>query len=119
MWQYTSKGQVAGISKTVDLNVAYFGYDTEAKAKSDTPVETVTADPTALIDFRQVDEDVTAKESTNLRNLPSTEGSSIVAELKNGDIARRIGIGSNGWSKLIYNDKTLYAKVISYYWSKS
>ncbi|NMB43887.1 MAG: hypothetical protein GX995_07135 [Clostridiales bacterium] len=110
MWQYTSKGQVAGISKTVDLNVAYFGYDTEAKAKSDTPVETVTADPTALIDFRQVDEDVTAKESTNLRNLPSTEGSSIVAELKNGDIARRIGIGSNGWSKLIYNDKTLYAK---------
>ncbi|MDQ9753104.1 GH25 family lysozyme, partial [Acinetobacter baumannii] len=32
MWQYTSKGQVAGIRGNVDVNVAYFGYSQEAEA---------------------------------------------------------------------------------------
>ena len=37
MWQYTSQGQVAGISKKVDVNVAYFGCSREAEAKDPTP----------------------------------------------------------------------------------
>jgi GH25 family lysozyme M1 (1,4-beta-N-acetylmuramidase) len=110
MWQYTSKGVVKGIDKTVDINIAYFGYDKAAKAKDDTPQEQVSADPAALINFTEVNEIVTAKEVTNLRTVPSNSDSdSIEAVLKNGDTAKRIGIGDNGWSKVNYNGKTLYA----------
>lgn len=110
MWQYTSKGEVKGIDKAVDINIAYFGYDKTAKAKDDTPQKLVSADPAALINFTEVNETVTAKEVTNLRTVPSTsDPDTIAAVLKNGDTAKRIGIGDNGWSKVKYNGKTLYA----------
>lgn len=110
MWQYTSKGSVPGIEKPVDLNIAYFGYEKTAKPKDDTPQKEVTADPAALINFKQVEEEVTAKIETNLRSVPSTRDSNtIVAVLKNGDIALRTGIGDNGWSRVEYNGKILYA----------
>ena len=35
MWQYTNQGTVAGISKPVDVDIAYFGYAGTADAKSD------------------------------------------------------------------------------------
>lgn len=110
MWQYTSKGSVPGIEKPVDLNIAYFGYEKTAKPKVDTPQKEVTADPTALINFKEVEEKVTAKIETNLRSVPSTEDpDTIVAVLKNGDTATRTGIGDNGWSRVEYKGKTLYA----------
>ena len=59
--------------------------------------------------FTEVDETVTAKDATNLRNLPTTEGSTIVHQLKNGETAQRTGIGSNGWDRVIYNGQRLYA----------
>ncbi|HPU63999.1 MAG TPA: glycoside hydrolase family 25 protein, partial [Mobilitalea sp.] len=67
MWQYTSNGSVPGIKGPVDLNVAYFGYKSEAKAKDEKSLEEVTPDPAALIKFTEVNEIVTAKEVTNLR----------------------------------------------------
>ena len=70
MWQYTSRGQVAGIDGNVDLNVAYFGYSQEAEAKDPTPAEIVEANPEVGLNFAEVEETVTAKEETNLRNLP-------------------------------------------------
>lgn len=110
MWQYTSNGSVPGIKGPVDLNIAYFGYEKEAEAKDDTPVEEATADPAALINFKEVDEIVTAKDVTNLRNIPSLENDSkVVAVLHYGDKAERTGIGDNGWSRLKYDGKTLYA----------
>lgn len=110
MWQFTSKGEVKGIDKAVDINIAYFGYDKTAEAKDNTPQEQVFADPAALISFTEVNETVTAKEVTNLRTVPSTSDPDTIAEvLKNGDMAKRIGIGDNGWSKVTYNGKTLYA----------
>lgn len=110
MWQYTSKGEVKGINKAVDINIAYFGYDKIAKAKKDESQEQVSADPFALITFTAVNETVTAKEITNLRTVPnSSDPDTIEAVLKNGDTAKRIGIGDNGWSKLEYDGKTLYA----------
>lgn len=114
MWQYTSKGVVPGIEKSVDLNIAYFGYKKTAKPKDNTPQETVSADPTALINFKEVNETVTAKIQTNLRKVPSTADSkTIVTILQNGDTALRTGIGDNGWSRLEYEGQTLYA-VTSY-----
>ncbi|NLP33787.1 MAG: glycoside hydrolase family 25 [Clostridiales bacterium] len=110
MWQYTSKGKVPGVDKPVDLNIAYFGYEKTAKPKVDTPQEEVSADPTALINFKEVNETVTAKIETNLRKVPSTENpDSVVAILKNGDTATRIGIGDNGWSRLEYKGEILFA----------
>lgn len=110
MWQYTNKGEVKGIKGEVDINIAYFAYDSIAKPKKNIAKEQVEADPYALIKFTEVDEIVTAKEITNLRSVPSSaDADTIVAVLKNGETARRIGIGDNGWSKLEYNGKTVYA----------
>lgn len=110
MWQYTSQGTVPGISKPVDINIAYFSYSKEADPKNPELPEPVPADPELGITFTEVNETVTAKIETNLRTAPSTgDGSSIVVKLKNGETAGRTGIGNNGWSRLNYNGQTLYA----------
>lgn len=109
MWQYTSQGQVAGIRGAVDVNVAYFGYSKEAEARDPSPAQVVEANPEVGINFTEVAETVTAKDQTNLRNIPSTEGSTVVYTLKNGETAQRTGVGSNGWDRVIYNGQKLYA----------
>ena len=110
MWQYTSQGQVAGISKKVDVNVAYFGYSKEAEAKDSTQAEVVEANPEVGITFTEVQETVTAKIETNLRTAPTTaDGSQVVAKLVNGQTATRTGVGNNGWSRLEYNGQKVYA----------
>ncbi|MEG0277514.1 MAG: SH3 domain-containing protein, partial [Coprobacillus sp.] len=59
--------------------------------------------------YTAVNENVTAKSETNLRDKPSMDGSQVVYTLKNGEYVKRIGINNNGWSKLEYNGKTVYA----------
>ena len=61
--------------------------------------------------FETANDRVTAKEKVNLRSMPSVDNpdSQVVAELKNGDIARRTGISSNGWSRIEYNNTPCYA----------
>lgn len=63
------------------------------------------------IKFKPCDQKVTAKEEVNLRKIPNTErkDATIITRLKNGDVATRVGISDNGWSKLIYNGVTCYA----------
>lgn len=110
MWQYTSQGTVAGISKKTDINLAYFGFTKEAPAKDETPAEKVEANPEVGIIFTEVNETVTAKQETNLRTEPSTlNEESIAGKLVHGDTAVRTGIGHNGWSRLTYNGQTYYA----------
>lgn len=110
MWQYTSQGTVPGVGKGVDMNVAYFSYSEEAKAVDDTPYEAAEADPEALLNMMEVEEQVTAKIQTNLRSVPSTASEdTIVGTLKNAEIAVRTGISSSGWSRLEYNGQKVYA----------
>lgn len=110
MWQYTNRGTVAGISQPVDVNIAYFGYEGAASAQSGETPEEATADVEALMSFTAADEKVTAKDSTNLRNIPSQgEDSTVVYTLKNGETVKRTGTSDSGWSRLIYNDQTVYA----------
>ena len=110
MWQYTSKGTVPGINGKVDINVAYFGYNGTEKAKDTSERETVSADVEALMNFESVDETVTAKSSTNLRNKPSQGGdSTVMVTLENGQTAQRTGISSSGWSRVVYEGNTYYA----------
>lgn len=110
MWQYTTEGTVPGISQSVDLNVAYFGYEGTGEAKNSEAPDQVEADIEALMTFTPVNESVTAKQSTNLRSIPSQDtDSQVLYTLKNGKIATRIGISDSGWSKLTFNGSTYYA----------
>ena len=108
-WQYTNKGRVDGISGNVDMVVCYFTKK-EAAAKNASAAPATAKAP--LTDeeklYTAVNEQVTAKEVTNLRTGATTK-SNIVAALKNGEVATRIGVGKNGWSKLQYNGQTVYA----------
>ncbi len=110
MWQYTSNGTVPGISGAVDVDVAYFGYDRTETAKDTSERETASADVEALMNFDEVDETVTAKNSTNLRNKPSQgSDSTVMTTLENGQTAQRTGISSSGWSRVVYEGTTYYA----------
>ena len=60
--------------------------------------------------FWRVQETVTAKDATNLRDIPSQgEDSTVMLTLQNGQTATRIGVSDKGWSKLEYNGETYYA----------
>lgn len=109
MWQYTNNGTVPGISKSVDMNVAYFGYSSVEGPKDTEAPEEVEANVEALMNFREVNEQVTAKEKTNLRNIPS-QGSdaTVMYTLSNGEVATRTGISDSGWSRVEYNGQVLY-----------
>lgn len=110
MWQYTNRGTVNGINQPVDVNIAYFGYEGTAGALSEETPEEAHADVEALMPFSQVDEEVTAKDATNLRNIPSQgEDSTVVYTLKNGETLKRTGVSESGWSRLLYNEQTVYA----------
>lgn len=110
MWQYSMEGSVPGIRQPVDLNIAYFGYDGIEPARSKTVPETVTADVEAMLDFEEAADQVTAKQETNLRNIPSQDtDSEVLRTLVNGEVAQRIAVSKNGWSKLIVDGSVYYA----------
>lgn len=110
MWQYTREGNVNGVPTAVDMNVAYFGYDGIRVPKNTTVPEEAFPDPEALMDFKDVMEEVTAKEAVNLRDIPSQgEEANVLGQLQNGEIALRTGISDSGWSRLEKDGKTYYA----------
>ena len=109
MWQYTNRGNVSGIKGNVDMLVSYFTC-TKSKPK-DSSVTPITADTPKTAEemiYTDVIETITAKEKVNLRSGAGTNFD-IVATLENGVTLTRTGVGTNGWSRLIYNDKTVYA----------
>ena len=110
MWQYSMEGSIPGIGQPVDLNIAYFGYDGIEPPRSKKVPETVDADVEAMLDFEAVSDQVTAKEETNLRSIPSQESDSeILRTLVNGEVAQRIAVSKNGWSKLTIDGNVYYA----------
>ena len=110
MWQYSTDGVIPGISQPVDLNVAYFGYEGINERRSKKAPGEAQPDVEAMFDFEEVFETVTAKNETNLRDIPSQgEDANIIAVLKNGEQIHRIAVSPNGWSKLDYNGQICYA----------
>ena len=59
------------------------------------------------VKFTSVDEVVYATTAVNVRRDPSTSQKPL-SYLNYGEAVRRIGVGSNGWSKVIYNGKEAY-----------
>ena len=110
MWQYSMEGTVPGIRQPVDLNIAYFGYDGIEPPHSKKVPETVGPDVEAMLDFEDISDQVTAKEETNLRSIPSQDADSeVLRTLVNGEVAQRIAVSKNGWSKLMLDGKIYYA----------
>ena len=110
MWQYTNQGTIPGISKKVDVDVAYFGYNGTETAKDTSARETATADVEALMKFTDTNETVTAKSKTNLRDKPSQGAdSNVKVTLQNGQTATRTGTSNSGWSRVVYDGVTYYA----------
>nr|WP_297707058.1 glycoside hydrolase family 25 protein [uncultured Butyrivibrio sp.] len=110
MWQYSSQGNVPGIASKVDVDVAYFGYNGTESAKDTSERQNAYADVEALMNFSSVDETVTAKNSTNLRDKPSQGADShVIITLQNGQTAHRTGISDSGWSRVVYEGTTYYA----------
>ena len=110
MWQYTNQGTVPGIGEKVDINIAYFSYEGTADAKNETAPEYAAADAEALMNFTEFNETVTAKERTNLRDIPSQgSDSTVIATISNGETALRTGVSSSGWSRVVYNGQVCYA----------
>lgn len=110
MWQYTNNGTVPGISKPVDMNVAYFGYSNVEGPQDTEAPEDVEANVEALMNFKEVNEQVTAKDKTNLRDIPSQgEDATVMYTLSNGEVATRTGISDSGWSRVVFNGQTYYA----------
>ena len=110
MWQFTRSGEIPGIPVGVDVDIAYFGFDGTGKAQTDETAPEAKPDPEALMDFEAVNESVTAKVETNLRDIPSQDTDATVLDtLKNGEIALRTGISSSGWSRLEFEGNIFYA----------
>ncbi len=111
MWQYTNKGVVSGIGTEVDLNVSTIEIEeTQILPDANPEVPPTVSRPVAML-FETVDEQVTAKDETNLRDKPSqTEDSQILYTLLNGQVAKRTGINADtGWSRIEYDGKVCYA----------
>lgn len=110
MWQYSNQGSVAGIKGKVDVNIAYFGYNGTESAKDTSAREVASADVEALMKFTDVNEAVTAKSKTNLRDKPSQGADSTVkTTLLNGVVATRTGVSNSGWSRVVLDGVTYYA----------
>lgn len=93
---------------------------TEAKGASKIPTTAPDSSKTAgtesktagtdIMTFNEVNDEVTAKETTNLRNVPSQgEESFIIHILQNGEVVKRTGMSDEGWSRLEYEGQVVYA----------
>ncbi len=110
MWQYSNQGTIPGISKKVDVDIAYFGYSGTETAKDTSERAVASADVEALMKFTDANEIVTAKSKTNLRDKPSQGADSTVkVTLVNGQQATRTGVSTSGWSRVVYDGVTYYA----------
>ena len=80
---------------------------TPTEPENTKPVETVPPETKPPVTYTEVNETVYAVSAVNIRKGPGTEYDK-VGSLSVGDSIVRIGIGSNGWSKVLYNGVECY-----------
>ncbi len=107
MWQYTNKGVVSGIDTDVDLVVSYEQFSKKTPIENGEITEVQAPKPVDNT-YKAVNDRVTAKYEVNLRES-ATSTSKQVGVLQAGEYLERTAIGSNGWSKLLFGGKTVYA----------
>lgn len=109
MWQYTNKGIVSGVEGNCDMIISYF--EKNLVPPKDENAQIIPAKPPKTEEellYTDVYEDVTAKKEVNLR-LGAGSNFDVVTLLKNGTVIKRTGVGKNGWSRLEFNGRTVYA----------
>ncbi len=109
MWQYTNRGNVDGVQGGCDMIVSYFKAD--ERNAIDASVTPSVAEPPKTQEeqlYSEINDQVTAKQEVNLRKGAGTNFE-IVATLKSGEFITRVGVGKNGWSKLLFGGQTVYA----------
>ena len=89
-----------GGNNTIFTEGVTLGFESESKVSETTEA--------ILMEFAEVDEFVTARGIAMLWEAPS-EDSGIVHSIKHGEEVQRIGVSSEGWSKLLYKGYTVYA----------
>ena len=110
MWQYTDKAVIAGINGGVDLNLSYYNYTSVVQAKNVSGSPQIADSQVQNIQYTAVYEVVTPTSTLNLRTEPSTaNASTIVVQLRQGDMVFRTAIGNNGWSQVVLNGQIYYA----------
>jgi uncharacterized protein YgiM (DUF1202 family) len=92
-------------TKTVAPTKDSKGYDIHTCTRCSKSYKNNYKDP--VITYTEVNETVYAKKAVNIRTGPSTDYE-IVGSLKSGKSITRVGIGDNGWSKVLYNDEVAY-----------
>ena len=112
--QSTSPSDEAGVDVPVGETLPADRYEPEPQETGSGQEELPGGEdfPDVGMDFTQVEETVTAKDVTNLRSEPSTNGgdATVVVQLKNGQTAVRTGINEvTGWSRVVYGGQVLYA----------
>lgn len=91
-WQYTSSGQVSGITGNVDLSVIY-GSVGQTSSSTITPTNTITE--TTITMLGKI---TTNSSNLNIRLKPeSSSTSTILGSYKKGDIVQLLARTSNGW----------------------
>ena len=109
MWQYTNRGTVSGVEGDCDMIVSYFKpKEATEKDRDATPDDAEAPKTEEEKLYTDANDEVTAKDEVNLRAGAGTSYD-IVATLKSGEFVKRTGIGKNGWSRLKYKGKTVYA----------
>ena len=86
--------------------------NTDSESNTDNPGagESTGSSTEAGMKFQEVNETVTAKDVTNLRNIPSQgTDSTVLRQLTNGETATRTGVSDSGWSRLVLDGTTYYA----------
>lgn len=107
-WQFTYKGVVPGITRSVDLNIAYFARDNIAEPKDTTPYEMVEP-PTSTVSYSAMSDMVMAKKDTWLKLEPSASNDAKDnVMLRKAEVIQRLAVGSNGWSLVEYKDEVFY-----------
>jgi uncharacterized protein YgiM (DUF1202 family) len=107
-YSYTSNIQALGHDytvKTVEPTSTQQGYDVNTCIRCDDVYKDNYTDP--VVTYTEVNETVYAKSSVNIRKGPGTKYERIDSLSAEKSITR-IGIGDNGWSKVLYNNEVAY-----------
>ncbi len=103
MWQYSDSGKVDGIKTNVDLNISYFDYVDD----EDQIVESPEKEHSMDVSFTPVAEEVKTVRKATIRTSPTASIPNKLGTIKKNTTLTRTGI-SDTYSRVIYNDKTVY-----------
>ena len=109
----TSNSSLGGLSKNASVLRTGVGSKGWSRIKYNGGTAYVKSDyltttkPKEEVTFTDVNETVYATKDVNVRKGPSTSDNAI-GKLEKGKSVTRTGVGSNGWSRVTYNNETAY-----------